>query len=206
MKTPYFRTTLFVMLGLLAGPAGAMSQEATGRQAHSAEVRPYVDETLVWNQVMLDAIVASTLGNPQTIRMAATVNCAMFDAQNGVGHQRSRPIFVTDRAPRGTHRRAAMVQAAYVTLTWFYPAQMSRFDEARALTLAEFEGDDPAEVQRGIEWGEHVANQILAWRATDGFSEPVPLLTGPVRPLASGNRQPVPACLRATSPSQPRSC
>ena len=79
---------------------------------------------------MLDAIVASTLGNPQTIRMAATVNSAMFDAQNGVGRQRYRPIFVTDRAPRGTHRRAAMVQAAYVTLKSFYPEQLSRFDEA----------------------------------------------------------------------------
>ncbi len=42
---------------------------------------------------MLDAIVASTLGNPPTMRMAATVNSAMFDAQNGIGaeetHSRS---------------------------------------------------------------------------------------------------------------------
>ena len=33
-------------------------------------------------------------------------------------------------------------------------------------------------MQRGIEWGEHVANKILAWRATDGFSDPVPPFTG----------------------------
>ena len=178
MKTQSFRTTLLVMLALLAGPAGAMGQEATGRQAHSAEVRPQVDETLVWNQVMLDAIVASTLGNPQTIRMAATVNTAMFDAQNGIGRPTHKPIFVTDRAPRGTHRRAAIVQAAYVTLKSFYPAQLSRFDEQRTLSLAEFEGDDWTAVQRGLEWGEHVANQILAWRETDGFSDPVPPFTG----------------------------
>jgi hypothetical protein len=43
-----------------------------------------VDKTLVWNQVMLDAIVGSTLGNPQTMRMAATENTAMFDARNGL--------------------------------------------------------------------------------------------------------------------------
>jgi hypothetical protein len=127
---------------------------------------------------MLAAIVASTLGNPQTIRMAATVNCAMFDAQNGVGSQRYKSIFVTDRAPSATHRRAAIVQAAYVTLRSFYPAQLSRFDEQRALSLAEFDGDDSTEVERGIEWGESVANQFLAWRATDGFSEPVPPFTG----------------------------
>ena len=71
-----------------------------------------------------------------------------------------------------------MVQAAYVTLKSFYPAQLSRFDEQRALSLAEFDGDDSAEIQRGIEWGENVANQILAWRATDGFSDPVVPFTG----------------------------
>jgi hypothetical protein len=178
MNTQSLRTTVLVMLALLAGPAGAMSQEAAGRQAHSAEVRPQVDETLVWNQVMLDAIVASTLGNPQTMRMAATVNTAMFDAQNAVGQPFYRPIFVTDRAPRGTHRRAAIVQAAYVTLKSFYPAQLSRFDEQRTQSLGEFGRDDWPAVQRGLEWGEHVANQILAWRETDGFSDPVPPFTG----------------------------
>ena len=89
MKTQSLRTTVLVMLALLAGPAAAMSQEATGRRAHSAKVRTQVDETLVWNHVMLDAIVASTLGNPQTIRMAATVNTAMFDAQNAIGQPRT---------------------------------------------------------------------------------------------------------------------
>ena len=166
------------MIMLLAAPFVAAGQQASAKRADSAHARPRVDETLVWNAVMLDAVVAGTLGNPQTIRMAATVNSAMFDAQNGVGRQRYRPIFVTDRAPRGTHRRAAMVQAAYVTLTSFYPAQLSRFDEERALSLAEFDDDDSAEVQRGLEWGEYVANQILAWRATDGFSDPVPPFTG----------------------------
>jgi len=178
MKKHAFRTTLFVMLAALAGPAGATGQEASGRLAQSTDVRPRVDETLVWNQVMLDAIVASTLGNPQTIRMAATVNAAMFDAQNAIGRQAYTPIFVTDRAPHGTHSRAAIVQAAYVTLKSFYPAQLSRFDEQRALSLAEFKGDDSTAVQRGLEWGEHVANQILAWRETDGLTDPVPPFTG----------------------------
>ena len=169
LKNHVVRTTLVVMLGLLAGPTGALGQEAKPGRHQSAGLRPHVDETLVWNQVMLDAIVASTLGNPQTIRMAATVNTAMFDAQNAIGLPTYRPIFVTDRAPRGTHRRAAIVQAAFVTLKSFYPGQLTRFDDQRALSLAEFGGDDWTAVQRGLEWGEHVANQVLAWRETDGF-------------------------------------
>jgi len=160
------RLARLALLALVVASAGTATGEVGG-----------TDETLVWNQVMLDAIVAGTLGNPQTIRMAATVNTAMFDARNGVG-QKYTPIFVTRAAPPGTHRRAAVVQAAYVTLTAFYPAQLARFDSQRARSLAEFSGDDPARVQRGIDWGEHVANQVLAWRATDGFSDPVPPFTG----------------------------
>jgi hypothetical protein len=131
-----------------------------------------VDETLVWNQVMLDAIVAGTLGNPQSIRMAAAVNTAMFDARNGVtGHY--TPIFVTEAAPPGTHRRAAVVQAAHAALKSFFPEQLPRFDQQRAASLAAFGGDDSANVKRGLDWGEKVARQIMAWRATDGFSNPV---------------------------------
>lgn len=164
-------TLLSLVVALLLSTARFDSVSA------QTEVGRTVDETLVWNQVMLDAIVASDLGNPQTMRMAATVNTAMFDARNGVGPKYT-PIFVTQTAPPGTHRRAAVVQAAYVSLKAFYPAQLARFDNQRALSLAEFNGHDPGKVQRGVDWGENVANQVLAWRATDGFSNPVPPFNG----------------------------
>ncbi|HSE92004.1 MAG TPA: hypothetical protein VLF19_01765 [Methylomirabilota bacterium] len=104
----------------------------------------------MWNQVMLDAIVAGTLGNPQAMRMAATVNTAMFDARNGVG-QTYTPVFETRTAPPGSHPRAAVVQAAYITLKAFYPEQLPRFDHQRARSLAEFDRDHAATVQRGID-------------------------------------------------------
>jgi hypothetical protein len=159
--------SLVVAFVLPAPATGAAPGEAGGP----------VDETLVWNQVMLDAIVAGTLGNPQSLRMAATVNTAMFDARNGVD-RRYTPIFVTRAAPPGTHRRAAVVQAAYVALKAFYPEQSARFDTHRASSLAEFQSDDPASVQRGIEWGGSVASQVLAWRAADGFANPVAAFSG----------------------------
>jgi hypothetical protein len=167
---------LFRRLGLLSLVV-ALLLSRPGVGTASGEAGGIVDETLVWNQVMLDAIVAGTLGNPQTLRMAATVNTAMFDAGNGVSRKYT-PIFVTQAAPAGTHRRAAVVQAAYVTLKAFHPAQLARFDKQRASSLAEFKGDDAAKVQRGIDWGENVAKQVLAWRASDGFSNPVPPFNG----------------------------
>jgi len=150
------------------GPTAACGDVVLGAAA---------DETLVWNQVMLDAIVAGALGNPQAIRMAATVNTAMFDAQNGVSREYT-PIFVKQTAPPATHCRAAAVQAAYVTLKSFYPEQLSRFDSQRARSLAAFASDDPANVERGVAWGENVAKQVLAWRATDGFGNTVAPFTG----------------------------
>ena len=111
-----------------------------------------------------DVVIATTVGT-------------LFDARNGVD-RRYTPIFVTRAAPPGTHRRAAVVQAAYVALKAFYPEQSARFDTHRASSLAEFQSDDPASVQRGIEWGGSVASQVLAWRAADGFANPVAAFSG----------------------------
>src|SRR5262245_52806902 len=135
------------------------------------------DETLAWNEVMLEAIVAGPLGNPPAPRMAATVNTAMFDAGNGVTRKYT-PIYVAETAPLDTHVRAAVVQAAYVTLKAFYPAQLALFDKHRASSLAAFGHDDDAKVKRGIEWGEKVASQVLAWREKDGFSNKEPPFDG----------------------------
>lgn len=152
---------------LSPGGLGAASGQTSGR----------ADETLVWNEVMLEAIVAGTLGNPQAQRMAATVNTAMFDAGNGVVRKYT-PIFVTETAPPDTHARAAVVQAAYVALKAFYPTQLALFDKHRASSLAELGHDDPAKVKRGIEWGEKVASQVLTWREKDGFSDKEPPFDG----------------------------
>jgi hypothetical protein len=51
----------------------------------------------------------------------------------------------------------------------FYPAHLVLFDKHYASSLAELSHDDPAKVKRGIDWGEKVANQVLAWREKDGF-------------------------------------
>jgi hypothetical protein len=142
-----------------------------GLRATSAQASSQADETLAWNEVMLQAIVAGTLGNPQAQRMAATMNTAMFDAGNGVTRKYT-PIFVTETAPPDTHARAAIVQAAYVTLKAFYPAQLTLFDKQRAASLGELRRDNLAKVKRGIEWGEKVASQVLAWREEDGFTTP----------------------------------
>ena len=148
-----------------------------GLSAASGQTSGRADDTLAWNEVMLTAIVAGTLGNPQAQRMTATVNTAMFDAGNGVTRKYT-PIYVAETAPADTHARAAVVQAAYITLKAFFPAQLALFDKHRAASLAELSPDDPAKVKRGIDWGEKVASQVLAWREKDGFSNKEPPFDG----------------------------
>jgi hypothetical protein len=77
------------------------------------------DEVTEWNQTMLRAgLVAETSPLAMT-RVAAIVQAAVFDAVNGIDRLYT-PIHVSPAAPAGASRRAAAVQAAYVTLSDLY--------------------------------------------------------------------------------------
>lgn len=139
------------------------------------------DEVTDWNQYMLQAaLVAKTSPIPMT-RNAAIVQASVFDAVNGI-NRRYTPIHVKPAAPRGASRRAAAVQAAYVSLVNLYPTQISTFDAQRTASLrAILKGGDHERVRsvlRGIQWGQTVADAIWAWRSTDGFNPPPPPFVG----------------------------
>jgi hypothetical protein len=71
------------------------------------------------------------------------------------------------------------VQAAYATLVKLYPAQQSTLDAKRTDSLAGIAASENSQsITRGIQWGQTVADQILAWRATDGFTPPPPPFLG----------------------------
>lgn len=132
------------------------------------------DEVLDWNAVTFRAITAAASPGPLQARLAAIVHVSMFDALNGI-ERRFTPIHVDAVAPKGASRRAAVVSAAYTALTALFPAQSFAADlEA---SLAQIGPDAKVENSRSIElglaWGEQVANEILAWRSTDGLNPPV---------------------------------
>jgi PAP2 superfamily len=141
------------------------------------------DEVTDWNRISLDALlVPPALPAPLTPRPAAIVQAAVFDAVNGIA-RRYTPIHVTPAAPRGASRRAAAVQAAYASLVLLFPAQKATFDQQRAISLAGISsrrGEEHREsIERGIEWGQTVADAIWAWRSGDGFDiVPPPFLGG----------------------------
>ena len=98
----------------------------------------------------------------------------MFDAVNGI-ERRYAPIHVAPAGPAGASVRAAAMQAAYVALSKICPAQQLTIDSRRAASIADIRAhESSAAVDAGIAWGESVANQIWAWRLTDGIAITTP--------------------------------
>src|SRR5262249_42053985 len=104
------------------------------------------------------------------------------------------PIHVAPAAPAGASQRAAAVQAAYASLVLLFPAQKATFDQKRTDSLNAISSGPAAEhsesIARGVEWGQTGADEIFAWRSTDGSSKvpPSPFLGG----SAPGQWRPTP--------------
>ena len=147
LTTPLAIVTL--ALGVIAAPVSA------------------ADEVTDWNQILVSALTATNTSPQNAGRIAAMTHAAMFDAVNGID-RRYTPYFVTDEAPRGASRRAAAVQAAYVVLKTLLPAQASGLERQRDASIAAIRLGDRA-VDRGIDWGQFVADALLMERSSDGF-------------------------------------
>ncbi|HEU4390655.1 MAG TPA: vanadium-dependent haloperoxidase [Blastocatellia bacterium] len=145
-----------------------------------------------WNQIMLTAIRSAPTSPAITPRITAIVHAAVFDAVNGI-ERRYTPYHVDFDAPHGASRRAAAIQAAYATLVKLFPTQKATLDARRLASLTSITDDgefeDSQSIARGIEWGQAVADDILAWRGGDGFNVVLPPYTGGT---AAGQWRPTP--------------
>jgi hypothetical protein len=173
-----------------------LAHAGIGRIALADE--PRASEVLEWNQTFIDTLIATNTANSSSPRLGAIVHTAIFDSYNGI-ERRYTPIFVHDRAPRGASRRAAVVAAAHTALVRLFPSQQVALDaryEASLAALSDDCEDGGQSLERGIEWGTRVAEAVLAWRATDGFSGSYPAFTGGT---AVGQWRPTPPAFAAMS-------
>ena len=159
------------------------------RRTSSADSRR-VNQVLEWNQIFIDTLIATNTANSSSQRLGAIVHTAVFDAYNGI-KPRYTPIFVHSTDARGASRRAAVVAAAYTALVGLFPSRQAALDASYAASLAalsehcETGGQSgrrrrscETRIERGIAWGTEVAQAVLAWRATDGFSASYPAFNG----------------------------
>jgi hypothetical protein len=163
----------------------------------------YGDEVTDWNQIMLNSIRTAASSPIIATRVAATVHASIYDAYNGI-EQRYGWIHVQPAAPAGASRRAAIVQAAYASLVQLYPAQAGDLAMKRSASLAAISSDQAAKHSQsmalGIAWGQAVANSVVAWRNTDGFTPPptTPTMGG----MAVGQWRPTPPGLAPFAAAQ----
>lgn len=169
---------VFAVLGIFS-LASMNAATATGLPAKTfAEETP--DQVLEWNQNFIDTLIATNTANSSSQRLGAIVHTSIFDAYNGI-ERRYTPIYVTDEAPKGASRRAAVIAAAYTALVSLFPSRQQQLYNsylASLEALSDDGGDGGKSRERGIEWGTYVAQQVLAWRAADGFNTPIGAFTG----------------------------
>ena len=148
------------------------------------------DTVTQWNLAMVAGLEAAGIPPPPAARIGAIVEASVFDAVNGID-RRYAYYHVPPAAPPGTSRDAAAAGAADTALVALIPGQKPLFDAQLAATLAQL-SDDPSHpgqaVRRGLAWGTTVADNILAWRATDGYTKVPPYTVTP----GAGSWQPTP--------------
>ena len=148
------------------------------------ETQLQADEVTDWNGHMLNAVLTARVGAAPASRVTAMVQTAVYDAVNGV-YRKYTPVHVPAEAPPGASARAAAVQAAYGVLIKQFqssPGIQSTLNTQRAASLAALDADGDGvlgqSVERGLTWGQHVADEIWKWRSADGFSPAPPAFTG----------------------------
>jgi hypothetical protein len=138
------------------------------------------DQVLEWNQIFIDTLIATNTQNSSSQRLGAIVHTAIFDAYNGI-ERRYTPVFVPQSAPSGASRRAAVIAAAHRALVGLFPSRQPQLDASYTASLAALsdDGEDGGRSrERGIAWGNQVAQAVLVWRATDGFNASYPPFFG----------------------------
>jgi hypothetical protein len=152
----------------------------TARSAEAKATADAPDQVLEWNQIFIDTLIATNTANSSSQRLGAIVQTAVFDAYNGI-ERRYTPVYVNDEAPRGASRRAAVIAAAYTSIAGLFPSRQTQLYAnylASLDALSDDGGDGGRSRERGIAWGTFVAQQVLAWRAADGFSVSRPAFIG----------------------------
>ena len=133
------------------------------------------DVVTAWNSAALNAIRADKTPPPKASRALAILHGSIYDAVNGITRTHEA-YFVPSAVSASASKEAAASAAAHQALVDLFPSAASGFDGLNVAILAGIR--DGPQKSAGIAWGESVASQIFAARATDGSTATVPLPSG----------------------------
>src|SRR5437588_7027432 len=145
----------------LAGTSLGRQFRHPGARAHISASHP--DQVIQWNQELQKVLVAPG-AQPSSIhptRTMAITQIAVYDAVNGIVGGGS-PFLVDLHGPRSASAEAAAAAAARTALDALLPSQQSAIDAFFQSSLAQIGSGE--HVDRGLRFGEEVANAVLAAR------------------------------------------
>jgi hypothetical protein len=148
-------------------------------RAHITSAQP--DQVVQWNQELQRVLVAPG-AQPASIhptRTEAITQIAVYDAVNGIVRG-GEPLLVDLHGPHSASPDAAAAAAARTALDALLPSQQPTIDSFFQSSLAQIGSGE--HVERGVRFGNEVANAVLAARANDGAVVSPPAfnpLTGP---------------------------
>jgi hypothetical protein len=163
----------------------------------SAILRAAVDPILELNEQILNAIRVSRTPPPMASHHLAVFHAALYDTVNGFSRTHE-PYLVQERAPADASREAAIAAAGHAVLqaTFGAVANPRVFADAYGAALARIP-DGPAK-DRGVAWGEQVAQQVLYSRRDAGLTATVDVVVND----SPGYWRPTPPLFR--SPTLPQ--
>ena len=130
-----------------------------------------------WNRNMSKTVLATKTSPLVTHGSRPSSTTAVFDAVNGI-ERRYTPIHVDPDAPPGARGAPPPSRRLMRRSSPSSRHRRTGLDAQRQASLAGITDDgdfeDSKSIERGIAWGQTVADAILAWRSTDGFTPPPP--------------------------------
>ncbi|HLJ65403.1 MAG TPA: vanadium-dependent haloperoxidase, partial [Stellaceae bacterium] len=134
------------------------------------QTRPQGDVVLQWDQIALNAIVATASDTVTASRALAMESLAVLDTVNAIDNTPSYLVHLG--APADASVSAAVAAAAHEILVSLYPQQKSVLDALFAQSLAVVQNGQ-GKID-GVALGTTIADDILKIRANDGSNVTVP--------------------------------
>jgi hypothetical protein len=166
--------TLLASFATAAIASGRNSRHRHGVISARLASHPTPDQVILWNQELQKLLLAPG-AQPTSIhptRTLAITQIAVYDAVNGIVAG-GEPLVVDLRGARSASADAAAAAAARTALDALLPTQQPTIDAFFRSSLAQLGSGD--QVDRGIRFGNEVADAVLAARANDGAAAPPPV-------------------------------
>ena len=161
------------------------------------------ETVLQWDEIAANTVVKSGAFQNEGLIYMAYVSGAVYDAVTSI-ERHAKPYGPAVRAQRGASPEAAVVEAAYRTLSYYFPApRPAGSPDLDALYSAALAALPPtSSTARGIAVGLQAANDIISNRATDGRQTPIGVTSSfpPSSPVAGVWRRTPPSFAAPQTP------